>query len=163
MRDDGGEFVTAERTVFVGEADAAVELRVAREAFFNAGHADEDDAHVVAVVEIADLFEAGGFEAAGFVDDKQFCVPAVLGFGMDVGVDVTVPGIINGPRDLLARAGQALVDLLDGGGDGGGEERRSTLLDALGEGREQATLSGRCSGVSVRCRRTPRIVGALGC
>jgi hypothetical protein len=48
---------------------------------------------VVAVVEIADLFEAGGFEAVGFVDDKQFCVPAVLGFGMDVGVDVTVPGI----------------------------------------------------------------------
>ncbi len=52
---------------------------------------------MVAVVKIADLFEASGFEPVGFVDDEQFGVPAVLGFGVDVGVDVTVPGVINGP------------------------------------------------------------------
>ncbi|MDQ1076189.1 hypothetical protein QE388_002398 [Microbacterium sp. SORGH_AS 969] len=47
---------------------------------------------MVTVVEVTDLFEAGGLEPVGFVDDEQFCVPAVLGFGVDVGVDVAVLG-----------------------------------------------------------------------
>jgi hypothetical protein len=53
--EDEGEFVGAEGPAWVGEADAAVELGVAGEAFFDAGHADEDDSHGVAVVVVVDL------------------------------------------------------------------------------------------------------------
>lgn len=138
LRDDGGELVAAEGSVFVSEADAAVELRVAGEAFLDAGHADEDDAHSVAVVEVADLFESGGFEPVGFVDDEQLGVPAVLGFGVNVGVDVAVLGVVDCPGDVLAGAGQALVDLLDSRGDGWGEERGTALLDCFGHGRQRS-------------------------
>ena len=69
--EDGGELVGCERVVFVGESDAAVELGVAREALFDAGHADEDRAHGVPVVIVPHLFEAGGLEPVGFVDDEQ--------------------------------------------------------------------------------------------
>ncbi len=98
----------------MGEADAAVELGVAREAFLDAGHADEDDAHSVAVVEVADLLESGCFEPVGFVDDEEFGVPAVLGFGVNVWVYVAVLGVVDGPGNVLASARQALIDLLDG-------------------------------------------------
>ena len=63
--------------VLVGEADAAVELGVAGEPFLDAGHADEDDAYPVAIVEVADLFEASGFESICFIDAEQFGVPTV--------------------------------------------------------------------------------------
>lgn len=85
LRDDCGEFVASEGAIFVGESDAAVKLRVAAESFLDTGHADEDDAHSVAVVEVADLFKSGGLEPVGFVDDEQFGVSAVLGFGVNVG------------------------------------------------------------------------------
>ena len=123
----------------MSEADAAVELRVAGEAFLDAGHADEDDAHSVAVVEVADLFESGGLlEPVGFVDDEQLGVPAVLGFGVNVGVNVAVLGVVDCPGDVLAGAGQALVDLLDSRGDGWGEERGTALLDCFGHGRQRS-------------------------
>jgi hypothetical protein len=73
------QLVGAERPVMVGEADAAVELRVACEAFLQAGHADEDQADRVAVEDVAQLFLAGGLEAVGFVDDEQLDVPHVRG------------------------------------------------------------------------------------
>jgi hypothetical protein len=44
--------------VFVGEADAAVDLGIAGEAFFDARRAYEDDSQGVAVVVVAHLFEA---------------------------------------------------------------------------------------------------------
>lgn len=40
---------------------AAVLLRVSDETFFDAGHADRDDAHVVPVEEVADSLKAGRF------------------------------------------------------------------------------------------------------
>jgi predicted transcriptional regulator len=73
------QLVAAERPVVVGEADAAVELRVAREAFLEAGHADQDDGDRVAIEEVAQLLEAGGLEAVGFVDDDQLDVPGLVG------------------------------------------------------------------------------------
>ncbi|WP_365342822.1 MFS transporter [uncultured Microbacterium sp.] len=63
-----------------------------------------------------DPFKGGRLEPVGFVNDEQFCVPAVLGFGVDVGVDVAVLGVVDGPRDVLVRAGPTLIDLLDGEG-----------------------------------------------
>jgi len=52
---------SAERAVFVREADAGVQLWVAREAAFDAGHADQDQADAGAVVVIAQLLEARVF------------------------------------------------------------------------------------------------------
>lgn len=71
LRGDCGELVAAQWPVFVREADSAVELRVAGEAFLDAGHADQDDAHLLAVVEVADLFETGRYESVGFVVCKH--------------------------------------------------------------------------------------------
>lgn len=67
MSSSGGELA-----VFVGETDATVELRVAGQTFFDAGHSDEDDAHGVPIEIVADLFEAGGLEAVCLVDNEQF-------------------------------------------------------------------------------------------
>ena len=56
---DEGEFGVGQWPVVVGESDAAVELGVAGEAFFDAGHADEDQAVGVAVVFVAQHFGEG--------------------------------------------------------------------------------------------------------
>jgi hypothetical protein len=62
----------------------------------------------VAVVEVADLFKSGGLEPVSFIDDEQFGFPAVLGFGVNVWIDVAVLGIVDGPGDVLAGSRQAL-------------------------------------------------------
>ncbi len=38
----------------------------------DAGHADQDQAEVAAVEEVAELLEPGGLEAVGLIDDDQF-------------------------------------------------------------------------------------------
>ena len=48
-----GLFVAGQGLVVVQESDAAVELRVAGQSAFNAGHADEDQAGAGAVVVVA--------------------------------------------------------------------------------------------------------------
>jgi hypothetical protein len=55
-------------SVLVGESDPAVELRVAGELPFESGHADQDEADVVAVEVVAELFQALGFQPIGLVD-----------------------------------------------------------------------------------------------
>ena len=55
----GRDVVGVQRPVLVGEADPAVELRVAGELPVEAGHADQDQAEVAAVEEVAELFQAG--------------------------------------------------------------------------------------------------------
>lgn len=127
----------------MSEANAAVELGVSGEPFLDAGHADEDDAHPVAVVKVADLFEASGFESVGFVDDEQFGVPTVLRLHVHERINVPVLGIVDGPGDLLACPGQALIDLLDGRGDGGREERRATSLHRFGHRWQCAFAAGK--------------------
>jgi len=74
----------------VGEADAAVQLRVAGQASLDAGHADQDDAHVVPVVVVANQFQAGGLEPVSLVDDEQLGEPGRCGLGVHEWVDVAV-------------------------------------------------------------------------
>ena len=50
------------------------------------GHADQDQAEVAAVEEVAKLFHAGGLEAVGLVDDDQF--------GAAVGVQLGPAGVV---------------------------------------------------------------------
>ena len=57
---DEREVVGVERLVLVGEADPAVQLGVAGQLPVEAGHADQDQAEVAAVEEVAELFQAGG-------------------------------------------------------------------------------------------------------
>ncbi len=89
----------------VGEADAAVELGVAGEAFFDAGHADKDDAHGVAVVVVPDLLEGRGFEPVGLVDDEEFGQAGCPGVAVLEDVDVAFPGVFGCPGDSLADPG----------------------------------------------------------
>jgi len=126
------ELVGGQRSVLVGESDSAVELRVAGETFLDAGHADQDDAHVVSVEVVADLLEAGCFEPVGLVDDEQFGTAAGAGFIVDVGIDDAMLGVVEREGDLLAGPWEALVDLTDGSSDGRGEECRTSLQDAFG-------------------------------
>src|SRR5699024_12093427 len=65
------QFVCGQGSIFVGEADSAVQLRVAAELFFNTGHADQDQSHVGAVVLVAKVFQSVGTEAFGFIDVEQ--------------------------------------------------------------------------------------------
>jgi hypothetical protein len=51
----------------VGESDPAVERWVAGELPFESGHADQDEADVVAVEVVAELFQALGFQPVCFV------------------------------------------------------------------------------------------------
>jgi hypothetical protein len=60
-----------------------------------AGHTDQDQAEVAAVEEVAELFEAGGLEAVGLIDDDQF--------GAAVGVQLVPTGV--------ARRVQCSVDI----------------------------------------------------
>jgi len=68
VRKDRGHIFGVDGPVLVGEADAAVELGVAGQLAFEPGHADEDQSDVVAVEEVAELFEGVGFEPVGLVD-----------------------------------------------------------------------------------------------
>ena len=77
----------------VREADAAVELRVARQALLHARHADQDDAHAGAVEDVADELERRRLQALGLVDDHH----------LDEAVLVS-------PSDLHALAAELLLD-----------------------------------------------------
>jgi hypothetical protein len=64
-------FLGRECPVLVDEPDAAVELRIPGEPFLDAGHSDEDQAELAAVVVVAQLLQGGHLEPVGFVDDEQ--------------------------------------------------------------------------------------------
>jgi glucose-6-phosphate isomerase len=66
--EDEEEFVAVEGAVAVGEAQAAVELRVVTKALVDSGRADEDQGKVFAVVSVAEQLKRGGCETFGFVD-----------------------------------------------------------------------------------------------
>ena len=65
---DLGDVLGVQWPVVVGEADSAIELRVAGQLPFEAGHPDQDDSDVAAVEVVADQFQPSGFESVGFVD-----------------------------------------------------------------------------------------------
>lgn len=50
---------------------SAVELRVLRHPFFNAGHTDQDQPSVTAIELVAQELQAGHGKAFGFVNDYQ--------------------------------------------------------------------------------------------
>ncbi len=68
VRQDDGDVFGIYRPVLMGEADAAVELRVAGELPLEPGHADQDQPDVVAVEEVAELLEGVGLEPVSLVD-----------------------------------------------------------------------------------------------
>ena len=88
VREYCGDVFGVEWLVLVGEADPAVELGVAGRLPVGAGHADQDDAEVVAVEEVAELFETVGLEPVGLVDDEQFGAAGVLGVPLEFRVVV---------------------------------------------------------------------------
>src|SRR5437764_9920127 len=53
------------------EADARVQLRVARQSLLKAGHPDAHQANPPTVVQIAQLLERSRFEAISFVNNDQ--------------------------------------------------------------------------------------------
>ncbi len=90
----------------VGEADAAVELRIARQALFHARHADKDDADADAVEQVPDAFERGHRQPLGLVEDQHFDQgltlddPAALHVTMEVLIDAQLH-----PHDVVGEGG----------------------------------------------------------
>src|SRR5699024_8502930 len=68
---DKAQFFLGQRSVFVGEADPAVELGVAAESLFDAGHTNQNQPGVGAVVAISEVFDSAGTQTFGFIDDNQ--------------------------------------------------------------------------------------------
>lgn len=68
------QFRLDEGMVFVGEADTAIELRIAAELLFDSWHADEDEPDIRAVVAVPQVFQRVSAEAFRLVDDDQFDV-----------------------------------------------------------------------------------------
>ena len=68
---DEGELVVAEGSVFVGEADAAVELRVAGQALVDVGYPDEQEPERSAVEAVAQVLQGRRGQPIGLVDDEQ--------------------------------------------------------------------------------------------
>ncbi|QYF91355.1 recombinase family protein [Arthrobacter sp. PAMC25284] len=79
------QFFLGEWAVFVGEADPAVELRVADEPFFNSGHADEDQGYVVPVVAVTHTLVVHSMDRlARNLDDLRSLVQALTRKGVRV-------------------------------------------------------------------------------
>ena len=101
-----GEFVALQGAVVVGEADAAIELRIAGQALFHARHADEDDADAGAVEHVSDAFERGHRQTLGLVKDQHFDQgltlddPAALHVTMEVLIDAQLH-----PHDVVGEGG----------------------------------------------------------
>lgn len=111
---DEGEFLAGQGPVVVGEADSDVELWVAGEGLLDAGHPDEQQPVITAVVLVAQVFYRGRGQAFGFVDDEQFDVVGHPPLG-SAGVDVLVDADIHPVVELSEVAAQ----FSQGGRDGG--------------------------------------------
>lgn len=60
-----------QRTELVHEADAGVELRIASQAFFKAGHTDQDHSNPTLIKDAPSLLQSRHFESVRFIDDQQ--------------------------------------------------------------------------------------------
>ena len=58
----------------VGEAKTTVKLKIMAEPLVDAGHADQDEGEVCAVVAVTEHLERHWGEPFGFVDDEEFYV-----------------------------------------------------------------------------------------
>src|SRR6266851_1765241 len=88
------------------EPDPAVELGVAGQALFDAGHPDEDHAHLAAVVVVAQLLQARGVEPVSLVDDKELGVQRAAVRGA-MGARIRRPGCADN-REVLAKGHEIL-------------------------------------------------------
>src|SRR5215831_12281456 len=70
-----GELIALQRTVVMREADPAVELRITRQAFVDARHANEHQADRRAIKHVTQMFEGGRRETFGFVNNDQLDHP----------------------------------------------------------------------------------------
>jgi hypothetical protein len=99
-----GELVALKRSVVMGKADATVELRIARQAFFHARHADQDDASSRAIEDVAHELDRGRRQPLGLVDDQHLDVGVgVEGARYVVSADVLLDAGAN-PRDARAQS-----------------------------------------------------------
>ncbi|GAA3614066.1 hypothetical protein GCM10022223_32870 [Kineosporia mesophila] len=102
---DEGEFVAGQGLVVVGESDAAVQLGVAGQAFFDAGHADQDQAEVVPVEPVAQVFQGRGGKTFGFVDDQKFdVIESAPGGRAGLAVNVLVDADVDAAGELRGGA-----------------------------------------------------------
>jgi len=111
--EDEREFVVAERPVLVGEADAAVELGVARQSLVDAGHPDQQKTKGAAVEAVAQVLQGRWGQPVGLVDDEQVdvarCLRQVLEY-VQGPLAHELPAMTDGE---LARVGRLVRDLHD--------------------------------------------------
>jgi hypothetical protein len=69
--DDRLQFLSGQWSEVMHEANSGIQLGVARQALLQTGHANPHKPDVATIIEVAELFETGCFEALGFVDDDQ--------------------------------------------------------------------------------------------
>ena len=132
---DERQFVGGQRPVVVDEPDPAVELGVAGEAFFEAGHADQDQADAGPVVVVAELFQRRGLEPVGLVDDQQFGAAArrllrqrgLKSFGV-------WSSQLDAPAQPVMQEGDLLIDDARGGVDLGRVDDRAVRHRLLRHG-----------------------------
>ena len=58
----------------MGEADPTIELRIAGHALLNAWHADQNEADVVPVEDVTQVFQGGRVETLRLVEDHQLYI-----------------------------------------------------------------------------------------
>jgi hypothetical protein len=106
----------------MSEADTAVKLRITRQAFFDAWHANEHQAERRAIKHITQMFEGGRRETFGFINDDQLS-PTVPS---DTALPVTVAAVMLFDTALHARRHQMQVfpEFAQGAADGWGIENR---------------------------------------
>ncbi len=110
----------------MGKADAAVELRVAAHALFDAGHADQDEADISAVKLIAQMFQGRVGQPFGLIDDDQ--------------LNLSAPGVY----DFDAFGRLALIDA--------GLDAAPKLVEVFANGREGGRDRGVWNTVRDRAR-----------
>ena len=62
----------------MGKAHAGIELRIACQTLFQAGHTDEYQTESLTVIQITQHFQTGHLQAVGFVDENEFTALVIL-------------------------------------------------------------------------------------
>jgi hypothetical protein len=104
-----------ERPELMGEADARVELRIPRQPLLQAGHPDQHQADVFAVIDVPQLFQPRHLQPVRLVDDQQGGIALgrqveSLGIGvqrfLDQDIEAAKQGVevfVNPPRRIAER------------------------------------------------------------
>jgi hypothetical protein len=136
-----GLLLGRQRPVVVDEPDPAVQLRIAGKPLLIAGHADQDQAELAAVVVVAQLLQRGHLQPVRLVHDEQL---GERGAAVRPVADALVEGVLGTHGgQLRAQLVQFLVDDAWGDVDGGGVEQGVPLVLVA-------------TGGEVPCRRSAR-------